>query len=395
MEPPRADQYNYRSSTTKPDSGSNASVAVKQEVVDDDNLFGEKDGNTGTKRETLESRRERSSHTLRTLPEYGIYANKAVQLIEQIDRLALFQARCKARINASVHGGQAAARQSIEASIIDGAHLVFTTLNSAGHPCLEGARFSCVVIDEAAQCVEPSSLIPLQKGIPKCIMVGDPLQLPATLISDKAKRAGYDRSLFERLILAGYPYIMLDVQYRMTPAISAFPSRQFYKGRLRDGSNVRAVDYCPPYISHEATRYSVVEAGALTRPSRDAGASARHLSYIGPSLLSSCMFFDVDSQEVSSRSSSKSNPDEAIFCVNLLEVLVVEAFRLNKGHLGSIGIITPYQEQLSVLHAKCEERRRDWKQVSLIALYAAEGSTWGGRGIFIRRRPPRHRTKHS
>ena len=363
MEPPKPEQYNYRPSNTKPrSSGGAAGVTIKQEhVVDDDNLFGEKDDEKDgkcIKRESLESRRELSSHTLRTLPEYGIYANKAVQLIEQIDRLALFQARCKARINASAHGGQAAARQSIEASIIDGAHLVFTTLNSAGHPCLEGATFTCAVIDEAAQCVEPSSLIPLQKGIPKCIMVGDPLQLPATLISDKAKRAGYDRSLFERLIVAGHPYIMLDVQYRMAPAISAFPSHQFYKGRLRDGSNVRAADYCPPYIGQESTRHVAQEDNSQTQPPKRAGAAVAHLSsYVGPPLLSSCMFFDVDTKEISGRSISKSNPDEAVFCVNLLEVLVAEAFRLNKGHLGSIGIITPYQEQLSVLHAKCEERR--------------------------------------
>jgi hypothetical protein len=50
-------------------------------------------------------------------------------------------------------------------------------------------------------------------------MVGDQNQLPATIFSDKAKRAGYDRSLFERLVQAGYPNIMLDTQYRMNPLI--------------------------------------------------------------------------------------------------------------------------------------------------------------------------------
>ncbi len=63
-------------------------------------------------------------------------------------------------------------------------------------------------------------------------LVGDPLQLPATVISTLAVDAGYERSLFLRLQRAGYPVSVLEVQYRMHPEISSFPSAEFYEGKL-------------------------------------------------------------------------------------------------------------------------------------------------------------------
>jgi senataxin len=66
-------------------------------------------------------------------------------------------------------------------------------------------------------------------------LVGDPVQLPATVISSTALEQGYDVSMFKRLQTGGYPVNVLDVQYRMHPEISAFPSQEFYQGRLKDG----------------------------------------------------------------------------------------------------------------------------------------------------------------
>ena len=41
-------------------------------------------------------------------------------------------------------------RQSIETSIIEEAHIVFTTLNSSGHPSLDTSSFSVTVVDEVS-----------------------------------------------------------------------------------------------------------------------------------------------------------------------------------------------------------------------------------------------------
>jgi senataxin len=66
----------------------------------------------------------------------------------------------------------------------------------------------------------------------RCVLVGDPQQLPATVLSQKSRALSFDRSLFERLMQAGWPVKVLTVQYRMHPQIRHFPSNHFYHGAL-------------------------------------------------------------------------------------------------------------------------------------------------------------------
>lgn len=70
------------------------------------------------------------------------------------------------------------------------------------------------MVDEAAQAVEPSTLVPLVLGCKQVYLVGDPVQLPATVISPAAVARGYETSLFKRLQSAGYPVNVLNTQYR-------------------------------------------------------------------------------------------------------------------------------------------------------------------------------------
>lgn len=58
-----------------------------------------------------------------------------------------------------------------------------------------------------------------------------------------AQKHGYARSLFERLQSLGHPCRLLEVQYRMHPAISAFPNKQFYNRKLKNGDNVLKENY--------------------------------------------------------------------------------------------------------------------------------------------------------
>lgn len=44
-------------------------------------------------------------------------------------------------------------------------------------------KISVCIVDEATQCCEAESLIPLLLGVNTLIIVGDPNQLPATVIS--------------------------------------------------------------------------------------------------------------------------------------------------------------------------------------------------------------------
>lgn len=67
------------------------------------------------------------------------------------------------------------------------------------------------------------------------MLVGDHCQLGPVVMCKKAARAGLSQSLFERLVVLGTRPIRLQVQYRMHPALSAFPSNIFYEGSLQNG----------------------------------------------------------------------------------------------------------------------------------------------------------------
>ncbi|GFR43539.1 hypothetical protein Agub_g4420, partial [Astrephomene gubernaculifera] len=137
-------------------------------------------------------------------------------------------------------GGGGAERDRMRVAILDEANIVCSTLSFAGSSVFYrlSRKFDVVVIDEAAQAVEPSTLVPLVMGCKQVYLVGDPVQLPATVISTRAVEQGYDCSLFKRLQTAGYPVRVLDTQYRMHPDIAAFPSSEFYSGRLLNGEGV-------------------------------------------------------------------------------------------------------------------------------------------------------------
>jgi senataxin len=99
--------------------------------------------------------------------------------------------------------------------------------------------FDAVIIDEAAAALESAALVPLRLLAPHApvILVGDPAQLPATVLArGAAVRSLLGRSLFERLAAAGVPARLLDAQYRMHPAIASFPSTHFYDGAVRNGA---------------------------------------------------------------------------------------------------------------------------------------------------------------
>ncbi|XVF43518.1 hypothetical protein PTKIN_Ptkin02bG0046200 [Pterospermum kingtungense] len=106
-----------------------------------------------------------------------------------------------------------------------------------------------LVIDEAAQLKECESLIPLQlPGIQHSILIGDECQLSATVFSNVSAKAGFGRSLFERLSTLGHSKHLLNVQYRMHPSISRFPNAMFYNNRILDAAGVELKSYEKHYL---------------------------------------------------------------------------------------------------------------------------------------------------
>jgi superfamily I DNA and/or RNA helicase len=336
------------------------------------------------------------------LPEYQINSHRFTSLMSQLEHISLKRDRLLTVVNMqNVRGKDTiplSIRELLETNIIEGAQLLFTTLNSCGHPSMETAEFCVTMIDEAAQSTEPSTLIALRKGCKQCIMVGDQRQLPATIFSDTVMKYNYNRSLFERLIEGGHRYVMLDTQYRMVPEISGFPSEFFYYSKLLDGKNVEELSYLPSYI--RPNRFIVERKPLITEGTMENSAEnsfeekivklQRENPQQDYSLFYPQMFFNLLSSKdtSSSQQSSKMNREEIKLIISIIKILFFEVekqyerqfpteyseirqFLSNENttasiqekrqkensfnskiadFIGSIGIITPYSEQLNELN---------------------------------------------
>jgi superfamily I DNA and/or RNA helicase len=124
---------------------------------------------------------------------------------------------------------------ALRKQIVRKCDIVLATLSGSGHDLvsqLNGVDFMTVIIDEACQAVETSSLIPLLCGAVKCILIGDPMQLPPTVLSSQGVVKKFNQSLFERILKTVGSEFLLSVQYRMHPELALFPNKYFYKGKL-------------------------------------------------------------------------------------------------------------------------------------------------------------------
>mmetsp|Transcript_36703 Transcript_36703/g.80318 ORF Transcript_36703/g.80318 Transcript_36703/m.80318 type:complete len:1068 (+) Transcript_36703:116-3319(+) len=126
-------------------------------------------------------------------------------------------------------------RSRTEREILQAADVICCTCVGSGDPRLKNFRFRQVLIDEATQAVEAEALIPVSLGAKQVVFVGDHCQLGPVVMCKAAAKAGLTQSMFERLVLIGSRPIRLQVQYRMHPSLSEFPSNMFYEGSLQNG----------------------------------------------------------------------------------------------------------------------------------------------------------------
>ncbi|XP_032387046.1 regulator of nonsense transcripts 1 [Etheostoma spectabile] len=128
-----------------------------------------------------------------------------------------------------------ALRRTAERELLMNADVICSTCVGAGDPRLAKMQFRSILIDESTQATEPECMVPVVLGAKQLILVGDHCQLGPVVMCKKAAKAGLSQSLFERLVVLGIRPIRLQVQYRMHPALSAFPSNIFYEGSLQNG----------------------------------------------------------------------------------------------------------------------------------------------------------------
>ncbi|EPZ33970.1 AAA domain-containing protein [Rozella allomycis CSF55] len=206
-------------------------------------------------------------------------------------------------------------RFKLKLKILNDAQIICSTLSASAHDILKKVQsFDLVIVDEACQAVELSTLIPLKYNPKKVILVGDPNQLPPTVFSMAAQKFQYEQSLFQRLSTFTNP-ILLSVQYRMHPDISAFPREYFYQNKLDNGINMK--NLCQqPWHSDPMT---------------------------GPYL-----FFNVDGKDKSLPKKSFLNHQEALVACKLVAYLLKNNPKIN--FESRIAIITPYREQRNELN---------------------------------------------
>ncbi|CAB4256527.1 DNA/RNA helicase SEN1 [Maudiozyma barnettii] len=212
-------------------------------------------------------------------------------------------------------------RRNAQAQVLSESDIICSTLSGSAHDVLStlGIKFDTVIIDEACQCTELSSIIPLRYGGKRCIMVGDPNQLPPTVLSGAASNFKYNQSLFVRMEKNTTPYL-LNVQYRMHPDISRFPSLEFYNGRLLDGPDMAVINKRPWHTSSPLQPYK---------------------------------FFDITTgqQQQNKKTMSYVNTEEINVAVELINFLFTK-FDKNVDFTGKIGVISPYKEQMQRMRRK-------------------------------------------
>ncbi|KZT60309.1 hypothetical protein CALCODRAFT_465756 [Calocera cornea HHB12733] len=216
-----------------------------------------------------------------------------------------------------------AARRRFRQEVLDDADVICCTLSGSGHDVLSAYDFETVVIDEAAQSVEVSSLIPLKYQCKRCILVGDPEQLPPTVLSQLAEQQGYSRSLFVRIMHRRPDAVhLLSIQYRMHPEISALDSAMFYNSKLKDGPGMAEKTAQPWH----------------TNP-----------------LFGPYRFFDVAGQEMKAGfGHSLVNDEEARSIADLYKRIRAEFPAVNFDY--RIGIVTMYREQMFRLRRVFRDR---------------------------------------
>lgn len=153
---------------------------------------------------------------------------------QKMDRLKSRAAEIELRINAELFGK---------------ARVIACTLVGSAHHLLEGMKFGTLFIDEAAQALEAACWIPMKRAS-RVILAGDHCQLPPTVKSIAALRAGLGKTLMER-IAENKPEVvtLLKIQYRMNDEIMRFSSDWFYGGKVESAPQIKyrsVLDYDHP-----------------------------------------------------------------------------------------------------------------------------------------------------
>ena len=127
----------------------------------------------------------------------------------------------------------------INSELFGEARVIASTLVGAANRLLDGQKYGTLFIDEAAQALEAACWIPLRR-VSRVVLAGDHCQLPPTVKSIAALKAGLGKTLMERIVETHPEAVtLLRIQYRMNDDIMRFSSDYFYHGQVESAPEVR------------------------------------------------------------------------------------------------------------------------------------------------------------
>lgn len=269
---------------------------------------------------------------------------------QQLDRLNSRAAELEIRINAEIFGE---------------ARVIACTLTGAANRVLEGMKFGTLFIDEAAQALEAACWIPIRK-VSRVIFAGDHCQLPPTVKSIAALKAGLGKTLMERIV-ENKPEIvtLLQVQYRMNDEIMRFSSNEFYGGKLQTAPEIRhrgILDYDIPISWYDTTADDIPEGTEL--PNGEEKWEARE-QFVGQSY-------------------GRINKAEAELTLQHLELYFS---RIGKQRILDekidVGIISPYRAQVQLLRRMIKKREFFKPYRHLITVNTVDGFQGQERDVIV------------
>lgn len=251
---------------------------------------------------------------------------------QKMDRLKSRAAEIEIRINAELFGE---------------ARVIACTLVGSAHRLLEGMKFGTLFIDEAAQALEAACWIPMRRAS-RVILAGDHCQLPPTIKSIAALRAGLGKTLMER-IAENKPEVvtLLRIQYRMNDEIMRFSSDWFYGGKVESAPQIKyrsVLDYDHPITWIDTSN----EENQITIEGEDAPEdSASTASSVSAANLNSDLNFK---EQFVGESFGRINKAEAeLTLLTLAEYFTKIGKQRVLEERIDVGIISPYRAQVQYL----------------------------------------------
>jgi len=188
-------------------------------------------------------------------------------------------------------------------SLVNEAQVITATLVGSVNRYIRNKQFSTVFIDEAGQALEPACWIPITKA-ERVVLAGDHWQLPPTVKSMEAEKAGLSETLFEKAMQRQKASQMLKVQYRMNEKIMGFSNQMFYENELIADESVK--NHSLSSFSEDAIFAQAVEfidtAGTgfseITHPETLSKLNEEEANLLFKHLTKTIQYFDENRREV-------------------------------------------------------------------------------------------------